>query len=262
MPVSTQARVVDAVVRGAMYGLLARIFVYPEDAHRETMMAHAVHLHDLPDALAGQVADLIATMPEGEQAEAAFIRVFTHSSSRDCPPLETSYTAHDVFQQTQQLADLAGFYQAFGVVVAPAMERVDHISTELEFASFLASKQGYAAEHLSASRVRQCRHAERLFLRDHLGCWAGAFGRRVAAVDPDGWFGRAGRLLDAWITAECAALRVTPAELQEAPRLVVEPPDETQWGPDDDLKAEEIEPITWPGSRGGRIPLPLVESRG
>lgn len=222
---------IRAQARSALYGLLACAFAYPEPVHRSEMAELDAALAELPNGLSAEARALAADLPDGVTLEDAFIRIFTHSLSKDCPPFETSYTATDIFQQTQQMADIAGFYRAFGVEVTPGTERVDHICAELEFMQLLTAKEAYARLHLGAPRVGQGRRAQRLFVRDHLGCWAPAFGRRLAALDPTGWYGRAGVLLAAWMEQECRTLTATPAVPATAPTLAWPEPDDGGCGP-------------------------------
>ena len=68
--------------------------------------------------------------------------------------------------------------------------------------------------------------AVRLFLRDHLGRWAPAFGTTLGRLDPGGFYGALGRLLAAFVAAECARagvaagpvfLRLRAAEPDDTP---------------------------------------------
>ncbi len=247
--------------RGAVYALLARAFAYPEPAHVATIRQIGAALASVADGLYAEAVALAAAAPEPEALASTYARLFTHSTSRDCPTFETAYTARDAFQQAQQMADVAGFYRAFGVLHAPGGERPDHISAELEFMHFLTLKEAYAREVLGAPRVRQCREAQALFLRDHLACWAPVFGRRVALLDPDGWYGRAGRLLVDWVEAECQTLRVQPALAVAGPRLPWPEPDDGTCGTavTDGDPCAGCAPPPSPGERRGAMPLPLLE---
>jgi TorA maturation chaperone TorD len=256
----------QAVGRSAVYGVLAQAFAFPHAGQRAAIDEVLPALAVLPEAIADDVDELVASLPEREALAADYARLFTHSTSRDCPPFETAYAAKEIFQQTQQMADIAGFYRAFGVEPAPGGERVDHICAELEFMQLLAAKEAYAYQHMGAARVRQCRKAQGLFLRDHLACWGPGLGRRLAMLDPYGWYGHAGRLLARWLEEECRALDVTPAQAADTPVLPWPEPDEE--GPTDSpflaegLDCDGCPAVEADGAMAGAsafIPLSLIE---
>jgi DMSO reductase family type II enzyme chaperone len=267
MNVVAASREVDqAVGRSAVYGLLAQVFAYPTQGLVQTA---AAALAALPDTSGVAFRALVETMPPAQELEAAFTQLFTHSSSRDCPVHETSYTAREIFQQTQQMADIAGFYAAFGVETRAGGERPDHISVELEFMQYLTVKEAYARQHLGAARVRQCRRGQRLFLQEHLGGWGPAFGRRLAALDPDGWYGRAGRLLAGWLEQDCRSLNAAPVFVVDGPQLAWPEPDDGACGAGDELAMAGTEDVcsgcpmadsAGAAGRPGFVPLSLVES--
>ncbi len=125
------------------------------------------------------------------------------------PPYGAEYGSDTLFQQPQRLADLAGFYAAFGMRADPAEhERVDHVRCQLEFLAFLARKEAYEIEHHEADWRDEIRKAERLFLREHLGRFAPAFGERLRREDPDGFYGVLGGLLRGFVETECRRLGV------------------------------------------------------
>ncbi|MDQ7843965.1 MAG: molecular chaperone TorD family protein [Armatimonadota bacterium] len=152
------------------------------------------------------VGVLTASAPAGLQA--AYRRLFGHQISRDCPLHETQYGVGHIFQQAQQLADIAGFYLAFGLeVAAGAGERVDHLSLELEFLHVLAFREAHASVHEEAEKVWPFVDARRAFLRDHVARWVPTFTRLVTARD-DGLYGELAHLTRAVITADAAALGI------------------------------------------------------
>ena len=162
-----------------------------------------------------RLAERMAKTDDGS-IERAHTKVFTMTTSEACPTHETAYTAKHLFQVSEQMADIAGFYRAFGVDAHG--ERPDSLAMELEFAYLLALKEAYATEHHGPAKVALCRKAERAFLHDHLGRWGGAVAARMSASDPDGIIGATGELLDAFLALEQRRLRAgTPAPLPEKP---------------------------------------------
>lgn len=73
-----------------------------------------------------------------------------------------------VFFSTKQniLADIAGFYRAFGLNAVG--ERVDHISVELEFMSFLLIKEALAPDK---EKAEICMDALKKFFNEHIVTW-------------------------------------------------------------------------------------------
>ena len=66
-----------------------------------------------------------------------FVDVFGHTLSKQIAPYALEHLKNsDIFFRTQKLADLNGFYKAFGMEVE-SIERADHIATQTEFLSFL-----------------------------------------------------------------------------------------------------------------------------
>jgi TorA maturation chaperone TorD len=180
--------------------------------------------------LASAAAHLAAlTVPDADALAASFWRLFGHTTRGLICACETEYGPDNGFHQPQQLADIAGFYFAFGLhPVAATDTRADHIACECEFMDFLSRKQAHlldqadagAAETLDVTRL-----AERSFLREHLGRFGRAFAARVATEDGDGYFGALGRLLLAFVDAECTRVGVEAGPVD----LIVRPdePDET-----------------------------------
>ena len=177
-------------------------------------------------------AQLLAVVPATvDDALPRFVHLFGHTARGLVTACETEYGPENVFNQPQQLADLAGYYLAFGLEPASASEaRVDHIACELEFMDFLSRKQALwlanpSIEGADAETIEATEEAERTFLRDHLGRFGRAFATRVVVEDRDGHFGALGRLLLTFLDAECARVGVEagPVDLLVRPDV----PDDT-----------------------------------
>ncbi|MBM3875204.1 MAG: hypothetical protein FJ386_00575 [Verrucomicrobia bacterium] len=135
-----------------------------------------------------------------------YLAAFGHAARGGCPLNEIEYgeLRADPLIQPHRLADLAAFYRAFGLEVGDdASERQDHVSIELEFMSVLAVKEALALEHQLDEERSVCREAQRDFLREHLGRWAPAFGRRLQGAVGDGALGSLGTFLVMFIELEC-----------------------------------------------------------
>jgi TorA maturation chaperone TorD len=216
--------------RALTYTLLARALAYPDDPDllRSTAWtARAV----LEESVATELAEA-ALHIHGELLEHAYIDAFTLGTSPDCPRFEAAYVVDDALFQTGGLADLAGFYRAFGVELAGSPMRLDDVSIELEFMGFLCRKQAYAREHLSQARVRAARKAQRSFARDHLWRWGPAFAQALAVQCPgDSFYGVAARALEAWLRAEAALLRLPTGHAPVGPKAGWQVRDAISHGP-------------------------------
>ncbi len=205
-------------VRAAGYSLLAHVFAYPDAERIEAIREAGAEFAALgiQSPLSGLAQMALAATP-GE-LEREYIRLCSLSSSPDCPGFETAYFSSDAIQQTTRMADISGFYRAFGVDATSGGVRPDDLPVELEFMSFLCQKEAYATEHLGAPRVKQAARAQRMFLGEHLGRWAAPYGRRIAArAVPGHFYHVAGLALADWIAGECAQLRVRPDEVTGEP---------------------------------------------
>ncbi|MEK7326009.1 MAG: molecular chaperone TorD family protein, partial [Chloroflexota bacterium] len=100
---------------------------------------------------------------------------------------ETELGLPHEYRQSQEMADIAGFYRAFGFNIGGKVrERPDHISAELEFMHVLALKEAYAAERDVLEHVEICIDAQRKFLQEHLGKWVGLLAESLARSAGEG----------------------------------------------------------------------------
>ncbi|MCC7365071.1 MAG: molecular chaperone TorD family protein [Dehalococcoidia bacterium] len=216
--------------RAAAYELLALALAYPDDNVLEQLRDVATTaggmLRGTPVAALCEVA-VHATRPE---LEPAYVELCTLTSSVDCPTYESAYFGGEAQLQTMRMADISGFYRAFGVETMGTGLRPDEISVELEFMAYLCRKEVHARANKGAPRVAQTRRAQRLFLEEHLGTWAAPFGRRVASRANTTFYQLAGAALSLWIAAETAELQASPVEVTGMP--VIEPLDRTNHGPE------------------------------
>lgn len=155
-------------------------------------------------------------------------RLFSHNLTPDCPPYETQHGSTHIFWQSQQLADIAGFYRAFGVELSQAAhERIDHLAVELEFMGYLALKEAYALERHHDAQVAVVQDAQRKFLNEHLGRWVSVFSSRVEAKLPGSAYASLAETLNEVVRWDCQRLGVQPEPLHfEATAQRQEPAEE------------------------------------
>jgi TorA maturation chaperone TorD len=166
---------------------------------------------------------VLGRLPASAQAlNAEYEGTFGLLVSSNCPPYEMEYVnSKFTFQRSNTLADISGFYQAFGVTGSEAHpERPDHIVLELEFMATLIGLERGAAKLDSAhaaDREEVCHEAQIRFLKDHLGWWVPAFGMLLVKQNGRGYYAAAGEFLTAFIAGEQALLGLPPASPGVAP---------------------------------------------
>jgi TorA maturation chaperone TorD len=171
---------------------------------------------------------VLRRLPTGPEAlNAEYEQSFGLLVSSSHPPYEMEYVAGKlVFQRGQLLADVSGFYRAFGWRRAERpRERPDHLALELEFMAVLCEQQArarlvcrealaerdVARQRVAAEQAVVCWQAQRRFLQAHLAWWVPAFGRLLAAHRPRGFYAAAARFVRALLPLERALLRVPPS---------------------------------------------------
>jgi TorA maturation chaperone TorD len=176
-------------------------------------------------------AFVLARLPDNANGlNAAYEQTFGLLVSSNCPPYETEYiNSKFTFQRSQGLADIAGFYSAFGLEPSTLHpERHDHLALELEFMAFLLGLERAAIEGDNANRVGRsaiCRDAQQKFLAEHLVWWVPTFARLLSMQDPGGFYDAVSQFLTALMAAE-RALAGIPAHLGQVAPSTIERPEE------------------------------------
>lgn len=211
--------------RARVYRALAQLFRQPDadsigEARERNLPELCQALDGLAagDALVGTARDLcdLFEIAEAQQLRAGYHTAFDESSGKRCAPTEMDQLGGPPqleLTRTFEMADVAGFYKAFGVEVGAAGERADHISAELEFMHLLAVKESIALQEPTAEHAEICRDASRSFLRDHLTRWAPRLGDCLVAADGDPVYGMAGRLLGDFVSFDAELIDAAGAPL-------------------------------------------------
>ncbi len=160
---------ITALPRAQVYKFLADAFLYPRENWTEDtgLLNEIIRKSNLFQLR----LDIRQTSLENLQSD--YRHTFGIAGSL-C--YETEYGLPHEYQQSQEMADLAGFYKAFGFSTGGAIrERPDHIAVELEFLCMLALKEGYAIEQGNEEHEAMCIAAQTKFLAEHLVNWFSLF---------------------------------------------------------------------------------------
>jgi len=135
----------------------------------------------------------------------------------DCPPYEMYYSGSQIWQQTQDLADISGTYKAYGIEIEEdsTTTRWDHVAVQLEFLHFLTYKLAYAIENHSEEKQESCISGKKKFLYAHIGRWIKAFSTSVVKKTPEEFYRQAATLASLFIHIEMVKLSVDAEEIDE-----------------------------------------------
>ncbi len=188
-----------------------------------------------PASVASEITRLVDELraPRGA-CRADFDRVFGLVVPKECPPYETEYhPTKETFARSQEMADVAGFYHAFGIEPAQSSpERPDHLALELEFMAFLLLKRREALATAdvnpdAAEQVDVCDHAQRDFFRDHLAWWTPTFAAGLRRKAGGGCCHALAGALAAWVSDECRRLGIDAVLRPLRPELIEQPEEQS-----------------------------------
>lgn len=201
--------------RSAVYQLLALAFSYPDaeslDELRVLVEDVAEHSVATDFSLGEDLQRLAEALSRVHLTELCGEHSFLFSREVPCSAHESEY-AFDPFAKSRQLADIAGFYQAWGLRVAQDHRGLpDFIATELEFMSLVLRKQVYALAQGWSDRSDLSAHAALAFLEDHLGRWVPTFCADVQEITGGaGFFAAAAALCDRFVAEEVRRSGIRP----------------------------------------------------
>lgn len=159
---------------------------------------------------------------------------FGHAARGRCPLNEIEYgeLGADPLFQPHRLADLAGFYKAFGLEVSDtACERHDHLSMQCEFMSVVCAKEEYHQKQnpIDQEMVKLCITTEKNFIKEHLARWVPAFTHKLSQEIPDGLLFAISEFTRTFIEKECQGLGI-PVGSQDLLLRVIDEEEESMCG--------------------------------
>ncbi|WP_298867032.1 molecular chaperone [uncultured Gimesia sp.] len=218
----------DALRNDPLITQAARLIADLPEAHTSEMGLGERPIADL------NPKELFDKLPgSAEELNLEYERTFGLLVSNACPTHETEYLDNKLtFQLSNTLADINGFYEAFGLSTSDQFpERQDHIVLELEFMACLLGLVRQAREDNSNGgdeHLKICQYAQQRFLKEHLARWAPAFAKLLSRENPNGFYDAVGVFLSAFIPAERALLGVEISLSTVPPRSQPECPEECE----------------------------------
>jgi len=197
--------------RAREFALASALASYPDDELVETLRSLGPSLDEHP--CAGRFVR--AANAEGgiEELRSSYIDLFDRGNAR-IALYETEYGRMRGLSKGNDLADISGFYRAFGLTPddSSTHEMLDHIAVELEFYAVLLAKEDYLSGEGDLEGTEIVEDARKKFLEAHLGPLAKAVAARFPSPerpvhgDVLVWCGEL-------VARECEALSVRPVPL-------------------------------------------------
>jgi nitrate reductase assembly molybdenum cofactor insertion protein NarJ len=191
--------------------LASVITVYP-DAQFQNAVGELLEddTIQISQELRARLVKLASDSSEVDQLRSEYIAIFDHSKSLN-PLYETEYGRERAMFKATELADIAGFYLAFGFEMHEdgAREMVDHLSVELEFYSLLLMKYLYLKGVEDREGCEIVFDGMKKFMDRHLGRFVSAILQRDGVR-----FSEHYREVLSWVNEiienECARIGVDP----------------------------------------------------
>jgi putative dimethyl sulfoxide reductase chaperone len=200
-----------------IYKLMSLGFFYPEKAHWEMIekqfeLCREFEIEELSASLHRFMARLHACRQGIEDIRSEYLRLF--DVGREVSPYETEYMTGKASRKSFELADITGFYRAFGFGISqgvPFKEAPDHISVELEFMAILVWKEAFALENKQKEGLEIVRDARMKFFKEHLAKWGFFFCRKVSETRGDVFYKSLSDLLRLVLISECTGYALDTA---------------------------------------------------
>ncbi|MER3415352.1 MAG: hypothetical protein C4297_03945 [Gemmataceae bacterium] len=177
-----------------------------------------------------EIGAVLSSLQDQVDLEQHYLSLFGLIPSAQCPPYETEYyPASEPFHRVQQMADIAGFYRAFGLKPGSQQpERPDHVGLELEFMALLCMKQRLALADSQPEAAKICSQAQMDFFKDHLNWWLHSFATALARNEDAVWYAQLGRALGAFALQERVRMGLPAPTVRAKPSFIEKPEEQPE----------------------------------
>jgi len=215
------------LARGRVYEILSLAFSYPWNRKffRPKSLLEPMDILMVDEEEWGQLRSIVGGfsnyLPKMtiKQVQGEYVRVFGHAVSMECPPYEMQYgTEGGVQSQTDVLIQLGGFFETFGFELPrkQSKERIDHISNELAFMSYMCFRMAYGIQNDHDERkVGVLLSGMKKFVRNHVGRWMPLFCIFASRKAERGLYKDIIDILSSFLKNEITLLDVEPIKVEE-----------------------------------------------
>lgn len=215
MTTTERNRTADLLTRAEMFRLLGCAFATPSHGRaaglREAFAELSARYGKATDLLSRRLrsAERAWRAADDDSIDKDYLRLF--SPAGPVPLYESGYCNARLAGRALKLADIDGFYHAFGFQYTHgSAELSDHAYTELQFLSWLLAKEAFAHRLGLSAQAQLAGEAVRVFLQRHAGRWMGVFARQIGQHGADTPYCELGALLQVVMDREYRRRRVRP----------------------------------------------------
>jgi putative dimethyl sulfoxide reductase chaperone len=229
-----EERVSLNLARGRVYEILSLAFSYPwkRKFFRPKSLLEPVDIVMLNEEEWSQLKSTISGFSNYlpnmtiKQIQDEYDRLFGTADPIECPPFEMPYgTEGGVQFQTDVLIQLGGFFETFGFELPrkQSKERMDHISNELAFMSYMCFRMAYGIQNDHDERkIGVLLNGMKKFILNHLGRWVPLFCIFASRKAERGLYKDMVDVLSCFIQNEITLLDVEPITAEEPDIDVIE----------------------------------------
>lgn len=201
------------LVRATRFCVASTLTEYPDSGTRATLLA----IRDLGALAMEHRAIVDAVQDDLGALQGRYAQIFDVSKER-VPLYETEHGRMRGMSKGNDLADISGFYKAFGLEPdhAEAHEMLDHLAVELEFYALMLMKEHTLSENQIWQGAEIVNDGRRKFLESHLGRFVVAIADHPRVLS-DEVYGPVLSWIAELVRQECEAVGATPAPLEFFP---------------------------------------------
>nr|WP_018861556.1 MULTISPECIES: molecular chaperone TorD family protein [unclassified Thioalkalivibrio] len=210
---SPEPQISDLLARAYRFRILGTCFAYPglgDGARIHQALEAAVTPQILAVLPSGSSVVEVWAAADDETLRAEYTRLFMGRTA--CSLHSATYAGStQLAGPGPLLADISGFYQAFGLDTSDEdAERPDHLAVQLGFYGILLVKEAYAISEGWDEHAEVTHEAVVRFLTDHLGGWQGVLLPLLREQNAASPYPETAAWLDEALADECARLNVDP----------------------------------------------------
>lgn len=204
-----------------LYKMLSLGFAYPEEENfcmLRTILDESGSLFpgELRECVDGFRKSLRENTPPLDDLKSGYLAIFDIGGR--ISPYESEYLKEKISRKPFEIADIAGFYNAFGFAVNEEMnsrEPVDHIAVELEFMAILSWKEEYARKSGLTEKEEIVNEARKKFLAEHLGRWGFFFCKQIQELDSAPFYKELAKIFELVLRQECRKYGMDPVSFEK-----------------------------------------------